>query len=73
MLFGTSIGGIASEYSNGGLFTNEFVRNTSIPNRNLNAISRKTIIGVIKQSNDKQTPFFIDNLEQDVYLNTSTR
>lgn len=73
MLFGTSIGALASGYRNGGLFTNEFVKNTSIPNRNLNAISRKTIIGVIKQSNDKQTPFFIDNLEQDVYLNTSTR
>jgi hypothetical protein len=73
MLFGTSIGALASGYSNRGFFTNEFVKNTSIPNRNLNVISRKTIIGVIKQSNDKQTLFFIDNLEQDVYLNTSTR
>jgi hypothetical protein len=73
MLFGTSIGDVAYGYNKGGFFTNEFVKNTFIPNQHLNAISRKTIVGVIKQSTNKQMPFFIDNLEQDVYLNTSTR
>ncbi len=58
MLFGTSIGALAYGYDKGGIFTNEFVKNTSIPNRNLNVISRKTIIGVIKQSNDTPPLFY---------------